>query len=108
MHRVPIHAWIYRCGAPQISTPITFTARRLTAPLAKASIWSDSTGLDSTDILRIQQVVGTLLYYTRAIDVTLRVVLNSLGAEESKGSENTAKAIVQVLNYCATHPDATL
>jgi hypothetical protein len=48
-------------------------------------------------------------YFTkRAVDVTLLVALNSLAAEQSKGTENTAKAIVQVLNYCATHLDATL
>jgi hypothetical protein len=38
----------------------------------------------------------------------LLVALNYLAAEQSKGTKNTAKAIVQVLNYCATHPDATL
>jgi hypothetical protein len=38
----------------------------------------------------------------------LLVELNSLASEQSKGTENTAKTIVQVLNYCATHPDATL
>ncbi len=36
------------------------------------------------------------------------IALNSLAAKQTKGTENTAKAIVLVLNYCATHPDATL
>jgi hypothetical protein len=67
-----------------------------------------SNQLASTDIRRIQQIVGTLLYYAHAVNVTLLVALNSLAAEQSKGTKNTAKAIVQVLNYCATHPDATL
>jgi hypothetical protein len=67
-----------------------------------------SNHLASTDILGIQQIVGTLLYYTQAVDVTLLVALNSLAAKQSKGTENTAKAIIQVLNYCATHLDATL
>jgi hypothetical protein len=38
----------------------------------------------------------------------LLIALNSLAAKQSKGKENTAKAILQVLNYCATHPYATL
>jgi hypothetical protein len=67
-----------------------------------------SNHLASTNILRIQQIGGTLLYYARAVDVTLLVALNSLAAEQSKGAENTAQAIIQVLNYCATHPDAML
>jgi hypothetical protein len=67
-----------------------------------------SNHLTSTNILRIQQIVGTLLYYAGAVDVTLLVALNSLATEQSKGTENTAKVIIQVLNYCAIHPDATL
>jgi hypothetical protein len=67
-----------------------------------------SNQLPSTNIRRIQQIVGTPLHYARAVDVTFLVALNSLAAEQSKGTENTAKAIVQVLNYCATHPDDML
>ena len=36
------------------------------------------------------------------------MALSSLAAEQAKGTENTAKAIVKLLNYCATHPDAAL
>jgi hypothetical protein len=64
--------------------------------------------LPATDIKRIQKIVGTLLYYGRAIDNTMLVSLNTLAAEQSKGTENTAKAIVHLLNYCATHPDAVI
>jgi hypothetical protein len=65
--------------------------------------------LPPTDIKRIQKIVGTLLYYARrAIDNTMLVSLNTLAAEQSKGTENTAKAIVHLLNYCATHPDAVI
>jgi hypothetical protein len=42
------------------------------------------------------------------VDVTLLVALNSLAAEQSKGTKITAKAVVQILNYCAIHPNATL
>jgi hypothetical protein len=38
----------------------------------------------------------------------LLITLNYIAAKQSKGTKNTAKAIIQILNYCATHPDATL
>ena len=36
------------------------------------------------------------------------VVLGSLASTQSKGTEATACAATQLLNYCATHPDAVL
>jgi hypothetical protein len=64
--------------------------------------------LQADAITRIQQIVGTMLYYARAVNATLLVSLNSLASEQSNGTQNTAKRIVQLLNYCATHPDATI
>ena len=54
----------------------------------------------------IQQIIGTLLYYSRAVDPTLAVTLSALAAEQSNGTERTARAINKLLNYCATHPNA--
>ena len=64
--------------------------------------------LDKNGIQFLQQVVGTLLYYARAVDSTMLVALGSLAAAQSKGTEATRDALVHLLNYCATHPDATL
>jgi hypothetical protein len=67
-----------------------------------------SAPLDPKAITRIQQIVGTLLYYARAVDSSMLVALGTLAEEQTKGTENTGKAVVQLLNYAATHPDATL
>eukprot|EP00978_Attheya_sp_CCMP212_P010326 scaffold24937_cov65-Attheya_sp.AAC.1 len=56
----------------------------------------------------LQEIVGTFLYYARAIDSTMLMALNSLASQQNKGTENTAKQITHFLNYCATHQDATL
>jgi hypothetical protein len=64
--------------------------------------------LGEEDITRIQQVVGTLLYNARAVDPTLLVALGTLAAAQTKCTKSTAKALTQLLNYAATHPDATL
>lgn len=56
----------------------------------------------------IQQLIGVLLFYARAVDCSLLVALSTLAAAQSKGTEATAAACTQLLNYCATHPDATV
>ena len=53
----------------------------------------------------VQQVVGTFLYYARAVDPTILVALNSIAAEQANNTEATAKAVTQLLNYAATHSE---
>ena len=87
------HAWIPPSyGATlQLTTPIDTSAPLL--PAART---------------RLQEIVGTLLYYARAVDSTMLVALGTLASAQTKGTEATATAVTQLLNYCATHPDATL
>jgi hypothetical protein len=54
----------------------------------------------------LQQVVGCLLYHARAVDPTILVALSTLSSAHIQGTETTTDAIVQLINYCATHPDA--
>jgi Na+-translocating ferredoxin:NAD+ oxidoreductase RNF subunit RnfB len=56
----------------------------------------------------MQEIVGTLLHYARAIDAILLVALGPLASAQAQGTEATAKAVTQLLNYCATHPDAVI
>ena len=54
----------------------------------------------------IQVVTGTLLYYGRAVDNTMLLALNSIAS--SKTTKDTANAVTHLLNYAATHPEATI
>jgi hypothetical protein len=64
--------------------------------------------LDAKDTKRIQEILGTLLYYARAVDSTILVALGSLASEQSKGTELTLQRITHLLNYCATHQEAAV
>ena len=64
--------------------------------------------LDKLGIKRLQQVVGTLLFYARAVDPTMLVALGTLAAQQTKGTEATMTACCQLLDYAATHPDAAI
>jgi hypothetical protein len=60
--------------------------------------------LSAQQCLTIQKVTGSVLYYARAIDPT---VLN-IATEQTKATEKTQAATNQLLDYLATHPDATI
>jgi hypothetical protein len=68
----------------------------------------DATALDVTDKRRILEVLGTLLFYARAIDSTLLTAIGELATEQSEGTKTTMDKLSQLLNYCATHPNATV
>lgn len=60
------------------------------------------------EIKTIQQIVGSLLYYGRAIDSTILMAISDISAAQAKGTEATKNATLQLLDYCASNPDAKL
>ena len=54
------------------------------------------------------KLIGTFLYYARAINNTMLVALGTLAAAQTKGTEKTMEATTQLLNYAATNPNATI
>jgi hypothetical protein len=53
-------------------------------------------------------IVGKLLYYARAVDSTMLVALSALASEQNKPTMHTKQKVEQLLDYCATQPNATL
>jgi hypothetical protein len=66
----------------------------------------NSPPLTTDQIKRIQKIVGTLLYYGRAVDSTLLTALSAIAARQSNGTQAVAEACHQLLDYVATHPNA--
>ena len=65
--------------------------------------------LDAADKTRILEVLGTLLFYARAIDSTMLTAIGELATEQSQqATKTTMEKLSQLLNYCAAHPDATV
>ena len=67
-----------------------------------------STALPPKGVKRIIQITGSLLYYARAVDPTIHVAIGAIASQQAKAIEETAARIVHLLNYTATHPDATI
>ena len=113
----PLHARIHRHRTTSFPTSNTIKPQHSphawTAPTyGAATQWAidadDSPPLQSTDLKTLQQILGTLLYYARAIDNTMLVAISTLASVQAKGTQATMNAAIHLLNYCATHPNATI
>jgi hypothetical protein len=56
----------------------------------------------------IQEVVGVLGWYARAVDPTIICAVNKLASRQARPTENVVKDALQLLDYVATYPDATI
>jgi hypothetical protein len=52
----------------------------------------------------LQQLGGTFLYYSRAVDPKLITTVKGLASEHTRAAADTADKIIKLLNYCTTHP----
>jgi hypothetical protein len=68
----------------------------------------ESKPLSPKQIKTIQEVCGTFLYTSRAIDNTMQHALNELCIAATKGTQETQATLEYFLNYCATHPEAEI
>ena len=56
----------------------------------------------------IQQVVGSLLYYARALDNTILPALNDISTQQSKPTQTTLKKCKRLLDYVYTYKNTFL
>ncbi len=57
---------------------------------------------------RIQEIVGSVLYYARAIDNTLLQAVNALSSQQTHPTQNTNVAAERLLSYCTRYPNNVL
>ena len=55
---------------------------------------------------RIQQIVGKLLYYARAVDPTMIAAINKVASQQARPTEETEKQSIRLLQYAKTYPNA--
>ncbi len=55
--------------------------------------------LNAKGIQRAQQIVGSILYYPRVVDMTILMVLSLIEAKQTKAMEKTMGQCIQLLDY---------
>ena len=68
----------------------------------------DTPPLDAKGIKRVQKIVGSILYYARAVDMTVLMALSSIAVEQTKATEQTMGRCLKLLDYLATNSNATI
>ena len=85
--------------APHASVPINYGAKQ---QFARAEVTTKK--LDKEGKLFVQQVLGTFLYYARAVDCTMLVALSAIATDQACPTEETMKKVDQFLDYAACNP----
>ena len=67
-----------------------------------------SARLPPHEIKRLQQIIGTFLFYGHAVDPTLLTALSELSSSQATATNATKCACKQFLDYCASHPDGSI
>ena len=68
----------------------------------------DSRKLTDTEVKQVQKIVGSILYYARAVEMTVLMALSTIASEQTKGTKRTLEKAYQVLDYLATNPNAVV
>jgi hypothetical protein len=68
----------------------------------------ESSPLNKEETKYVQAVVGTLLYYWRAVDSTILTSLSSLTTKQAKPTQKTMETVKQLLDYCTAQEEAII
>jgi hypothetical protein len=64
--------------------------------------------LDAAGKQRIQQIVGSFVYYAQVVNPTILMALSAIAAQQSAPTEKTLARVNQFLDYMWTHPNAKI
>jgi len=68
----------------------------------------DSERLDEKGKRRIQQIVGSFLYYGRSVDLTILMALSEIAGQQANPTKKTMQRVQKFLDYMASNPDAKI
>ena len=103
-----LHKFQHPAPKRQQHTPHSWSKPNYGAHVKYAPDDNSSPLLPAKKINLVQQIVGTFLYYSIAVDPTMLAALVSIAVQQAKGTEKTYANTLWLLNYAATHPNATI
>ena len=69
---------------------------------------NDATKLTPQAIKHLQKIVGTFLFYSRAVDPTILTALSISTTEQTQGTNTTKQKTEHFSSYATTHPNAKI
>jgi hypothetical protein len=86
--------------SPFTTTPITYGQKT-----QFTSGKDTSAPLLPEHLKRVQKIIGSLLYYARAVKNKLLGALNAISTQQAKAMLHTEQLVERLLNYIATYPN---
>lgn len=68
----------------------------------------ESDPLNAAGLLLVQKIIGSLLFYARAVDNTILIGLSATASVQATPTQLTKQRCDHLLDYCATHPNAVV
>ena len=68
----------------------------------------NSSRLDAKGQKQIQSIVGTFLYYSRAIDPSILPAFNEISSQQAKPTLQTLDKTNMLMDYMATYPSSKI
>jgi hypothetical protein len=90
-------------GIKGAQTPAQYQPPNFKHPGAQTATVDQSPLATDEDKKLLQSVIGTLLYYSRAVDPSICTAVHALGSVQSKPSQNDMQNMVRLLQYVSTH-----
>jgi len=90
-------------ASPAIYTPPTYGSK-----LPQTVLVDTSPSLDAASILELQQIVGCMLYYARAVDYTMLPAVTAISSDQAHATTATIADVDRLLAYAASYPDNQL
>jgi hypothetical protein len=90
-------------GIKGASTPALYVPPNYGNPGSQKATVDASHLASESDKKLLQSVVGTLLYYSRAVDPSICTAVHQLGSVQSKPTANDMKSMECLLQYVSTH-----
>jgi hypothetical protein len=103
-----LHQFQHPNPTRKVDAPSPWTAPDYGVKVQLTKPADTSQRMDADNTLRLQRIVGKLLYYCRAVDSTMQHALSTLATQQTTGTQQTMDDLTILLNYCASHPDIIL
>jgi hypothetical protein len=96
---------LFPSGCGTASLPAVYTPHVSNTDLSPSSITTLSTPVSPAEKTRIQQVVGSLLFYAKALDLSLFTAVCQLSSHQSTFTQHDLSSAHRLLNYSSSHPN---
>jgi hypothetical protein len=105
VHQKPAHEIQAHCFPMPATLPILTGTQKYGSEAQSPLPPDTSHKFNKKEIKVVQKIVGSILYYTRAMDIlTVLMALGTIASKQTKGTELTMEKAMQLMEYLATHP----